>query len=278
MVALETSIVAQGLPHPQNLEAAYGCEEAIRAAGGVPATTAVIDGELRAGLTRVEIERLGTERTAVKVSSRDLGVVLASGREGSTTVAATVRIARLAGIRVMATGGIGGVHRGGRDDVSADLGEIAASPIAVFCAGAKMILDLPRTLERLDTLAVPVLGLACNEFPAFYTARSGLPVSARIDDHGGLAAALSRHWGCGLGGAVVAVPPPVELEGAWELVERAVAEVGEAIGAALTPALLERIAALSSGRSIAANVELVINNAREAALTAAALSSLPIMG
>lgn len=264
VVALETSIVAQGLPPPHNLRAALACEAAIRTAGGVPATVGVVDGQLRVGLSRAEIERFAADRSAVKVSARDLGWAAARGLTGATTVAATVRAAALAGIRFVATGGIGGVHRGRPQDVSADLHEIARSQVAVCCAGAKMILDLPSTLELLETLSVPVLGFQTDEFPAFYTARSGLSVSVRVDSARDAAGALDAGWRAGLGGAVVAVPPPRELEGAEDLVARAVSQVSER-GKALTPALLARIAELSGGRSLDVNLDLVVNNARVAA-------------
>lgn len=268
VVALETSIVAQGLPEPHNLRAALGCEEAIRAAGAVPATVAVVAGELRVGLERADIERLATAGDAFKVSARDLGWAVARRVTGATTVAATVRAAHLAGIRFLATGGIGGVHRGHPEDVSADLAEIAGAPVAVFCAGAKMVLDLPRTLEALESLGVPVLGWGTDEFPAFYTARSGLRASGRVDGPADAAAALEATWDTGSRGVVVAVPPPGELEGAAALVEQAVADTADLRGAAVTPAILARIAELSGGRSVEVNVELVVNNARAAAETA----------
>jgi len=273
VVALETSIVAQGLPAPHNLRAAFGCEDAIRAAGAVPATVAVVAGRLKVGLERDEVEALAADETVVKVSARDLGWAVAAGRSGATTVAATLRAAQLAGIRFLATGGIGGVHRGNLDDVSADLEEIARAPVAVFCAGAKMILDLPRTLERLETLGVPVLGYGTDEFPAFYTARSGLQLGARVDTTAAAAAALRTTWELGGRGVVVAVPPPVELPGAEGLVRQAVAEAGEGSGPGLTPRLLARIADLSGGRSLDVNVELVVNNARVAAACAVAFAA-----
>jgi pseudouridylate synthase len=271
VVALETSIVGQGLPAPQNLRAARGCEVAIRDEGGVAATVGVLDGRLRVGLNDDELERIAS--ASVKVSSRDIGSAVARQSVGATTVAATVRAARLAGIQFMATGGIGGVHRGHPEDESADLVEIAGAPVAVFCAGAKIILDLRLTLERLETLAVPVLGYATDEFPAFYTRRTGCPVSARVDGIADAAGTLRAIWELGGRGVVVAIPPPAELEGAEEMVRRAVAETGDASGASLTPRLLARIADLSHGRSVDLNVELVINNARIAAQVARAYRS-----
>ncbi|HKA50348.1 MAG TPA: pseudouridine-5'-phosphate glycosidase [Candidatus Dormibacteraeota bacterium] len=273
VVALETSIVAHGLPHPQNLEAAHGCEEAIRAAGAVPAAVAVVDGELRVGLCIDDLERLAAPGANVrKLSSRDLGPALAAGATGATTVAGTVRAATLSGIRFMATGGIGGVHRGDVLDESADLFELARSAVVVVCAGPKTVLDVPATLERLESLAIPVLGYGCDECPAFYTARSGRAVSARVDDPGAVARAVSAVWATGGAGVVVAVPPPVELPGAAGLVEQALAELPETHGQVATPALLSRIRDLSGGGSVGVNVRLVVNNAAVAAQCAAALA------
>lgn len=269
MVALETSIVGQGLPPPHNLRAARGCEAAIREAGAVPATVAVLDGRLRVGLSDDELQSLASGG-AVKVSSRDLGPAIAARRPGATTVAASVRAAALAGIRFFATGGIGGVHRGHPEDESADLEEIARSPVAVFCAGAKIILDLRLTLERLETLAVPVLGFVTDEFPAFYTSRSGCPVSARVEDAKDAADVLRAAWSTGARGVVVAIPPPHDLDGAEEMARRAAGDLGDVSGAAVTPRLLARMAELSGGRSLDLNVELVVNNARVAAEVAKA--------
>jgi len=271
VVALETSILGQGLPAPHNLRAARGCEEAIRAEGGVPATVAVLDGRLRVGLGAEEIERVAA--TSRKVSTRDLGPALAGNEVGATTVAATIHVAAMAGIRFMATGGIGGVHRGHPEDQSADLEELSRSPVAVFCAGAKIILDLALTLERLESLAVPVLGYGTDEFPAFYARRSGCPVSARVDGPDGAAHTLRATWDAGGRGVVVAVPPPAELDGAEEMARRAAAELRDVAGAGATPRLLARVAELSGGRSLDLNVELVINNARVAALVAKAYFS-----
>ncbi len=274
VVALETSIVAQGLPAPHNLEAALGCEATIRAAGAIPATVAVIDGCLRVGLSEAEIRLLAADGSAVKVSTRDLGWAAVSGRTGATTVAATVRAAALAGIRFMATGGIGGVHRGHPEDQSADLFELATSPVAVFCAGAKLVLDIPRTLEALESFSVPVLGYGTDEVPGFYIRNTGRPVSGRVDGPEQAAAALRRGWAAGLRGMVVAVPPPGELDGAVEIVEQAVREAGELAGPGLTPHLLAAISRISGGRSLQLNVDLVINNAAVAAAVAVAFSRL----
>jgi pseudouridylate synthase len=267
VVALETSIVGQGLPPPHNLQAARACEAAIREAGGVPAAIGVLDGRLKVGLKDEELQRLASGG-AVKVSSRDLGPAIAGNRLGATTVAASVRAAALAGIRFFATGGIGGVHRGHPEDESADLEEMARSPVAVFCAGAKIILDLRLTLERLESLAVPVLGFATDELPAFYTRRSGCPVSARVEDAEDTARVLRAAWATGARGVVVAIPPPYDLDGAEEMARRAAGDLGDLRGAAVTPRLLARIAELSDGRSLDLNVELVVNNARVAARVA----------
>jgi pseudouridine-5'-phosphate glycosidase len=268
VVALETSIVGQGLPAPHNLRAARECEAAIRKEGAVPASIAVLDGKLKVGLSDSELERIATG--AIKVSSRDLGPAVARRDVGATTVAATMRVAAMAGIRFFATGGIGGVHRGHPEDQSADLVELGRTPVAVFCAGAKVILDLSLTLERLESLSVPVLGYRSDEFPAFYSRHSGLRVSARVDGPDEAARVLRAAWDSGARGIVVAVPPPAELEGVEELVERAVRELANVVGPELTPKLLARVAVLSGGRSLDLNVDLVVNNAMVAAQVAAA--------
>jgi pseudouridylate synthase len=266
VVALETSIIGQGLPSPHNLKAARDCEAAVREEGAVPATIAVFGGRLCVGLDDSAIGRIASG--SVKLSSRDLGPALAHDTVGATTVAATMRIAAMAGIRFLATGGIGGVHRGHAEDESADLLELRRSPLAVFCSGAKIILDIELTLERLETLAVPVLGYECDEFPAFYTRYSGCRVSARVDGPQDAAHVLRAAWDTGARGIVVAVPPPAELDHAEEMTRHAVAELGDARGAEVTPRLLERVAELSGGRSVDLNVQLVVNNARVAAQVA----------
>lgn len=266
VVALETSIVGQGLPAPHNLRAARESEAAVRSEGAVPATIAVLDGRLRVGLSGADLERIAAG--AIKVSTRDLGPAVARGGAGATTVAATMRIAAMAGIRFFATGGIGGVHRGHPEDQSADLVELSRTPVAVFCAGAKVILDLAITLERLESLSVPVLGYGCEEFPAFYTRHSGLRVSARVDGPEETSRVLRAAWDAGARGIVVAVPPPAELEGVEELVQRAVRELTGVVGAEVTPKLLARVAELSGGRSLDLNVDLVVNNAKVAAQVA----------
>jgi len=268
VVALETSILGQGLPPPHNLKAARGCEAAIREEGGAPATVAVLDGRLRVGLSDAELERIAAG--SVKVSTRDLGPAMARGSAGAATVAATMRAAAMAGIRFLATGGIGGIHRGHPEDQSADLVELARSPVAVFCAGAKIILDLRLTVERLESLGIPVLGYGCDEFPAFYSRHSGCPVSARVDGSAEAARTLGAAWDTGVRGIVVAIPPPAELEGAEEMARRAVADERDLAGADVTPRLLARMAELSGGRSLDLNIDLVVNNARVAAQVARA--------
>lgn len=259
---LETSIVAQGLPKPYNLEAALECERAIKAEGAIPKTVGVLDGELKVGLSEAEIRRFA-EDGALKLSSRDLGWAIARRASGATTVAATLRAARLSGARFVATGGIGGVHLGHPDDVSADLFELAQTAAAVFCAGPKSILDIGLTLERLESLAVPVLGWHTDRLPAFYT-RATEYVIPRIDE----ASALKATWETGSQGIVVAVPPPRELEDNAELTAQALQAAEGLPGPDVTPRLLAKIAELSGGRSVELNVELVVNNAREAAKAA----------
>lgn len=273
VVALETSIVGQGLPAPHNLRAAHESEAAIRKEGAVPASVAVLDGKVRVGLSADDLERVAAGAT--KVSSRDLGPAIARGEVGATTVAATMRVAAMAGIRFFATGGIGGVHRAHPEDQSADLVELGRTSVAVFCAGAKIILDLRLTLERLESLSVPVLGYGCDEFPAFYTRHSDCRVSARVDGPQEAARVLHAAWDTGARGIVVAVPPPAELDGAEEIAQRAVRELADAAGSELTPRLLARMAELSGGRSLDLNVDLVVNNSRVAAQVAVAWSRTP---
>jgi pseudouridine-5'-phosphate glycosidase len=272
VIALETSIVGQGLPAPHNLRAALECEAAIRDEGGTPATVGVLDGMVHVGLDRSGLERIAAG--SQKVSSRDLGPALAGGAVGATTVAATMRAAAMAGIRFFATGGIGGVHRGHPEDQSADLEELGRTPVAVFSAGPKIILDMRLTLERLESLSVPVFGYGTDEMPAFYVRGSGCPVSARVDGPQQTALALAAAWRTGAAGVVVAIPPPSELQGAEGLVEQAVRELEGVAGAEVTPRLLGRVAELSGGRSLDVNVELVVNNARVGARVARAYAEL----
>ena len=232
-----------------------------------------MDRRLRVGLQDADLERVAAG--AIKVSSRDLGPALVKGVVGATTVAATMRAASMAGIRFMATGGIGGVHREHPEDQSADLEELARTAVVVFAAGAKIILDLRLTLERLESLSVPVIGYGCDEFPAFYSRRSGCPVNARVDGPQEAAAVLRAAWETGSRGIVVAVPPPAELEGAEEMARRAAEELAGLSGADVTPRLLARMAELSGGHSLDLNVDLVINNARVAAQVARSYGTKP---
>jgi pseudouridylate synthase len=279
VVALESTVISHGLPHPHNLETARGMEAAIRAGGAIPATIAVFNGKLVVGTSAGELAFLAESKDVAKVSRADLAAVVASGRAGATTVASTALIAARAGIRVFATGGIGGVHRGVEEtlDISADLTELARTPVAVVCAGAKAILDLPRTLEMLETLGVPVAGYGTNELPAFYSRESGLRLQCRVDSAEEAARLMVTQWGLGLSaGIVFANPPPVgsalgrhELEG---LIAKALASaVAEKIqGKRVTPYLLEALSKGSGGRTLTANIALLLNNARVAAEVAVA--------
>jgi pseudouridylate synthase len=271
VVALESTIVAHGMPYPQNLETARAVEGLIRAQGAVPATIAVMDGAIRVGLTDAELELLARQGSqALKLSRRDIAYAISQQRLGATTVAATMLCAHWAGIRVFVTGGIGGVHRGAQQsmDISADLLELARTPVAVVCAGAKSILDLPLTLELLETNGVPVLAVGQDGFPAFYSRQSGLKADFRLDEPAEIAAFLRTHWQLGLpSGVVVANPVPLDAEIPAAEVEqwiaqalREAAEQGVA-GKASTPFMLKRIAELSNGRSLATNIALVKHNA-----------------
>lgn len=280
VVALETTVVTHGLPHPDGVNAALALEDEVRAAGAVPATIGVLDGKVVVGLTRAELERLATARGVTKLNLSNFAAVLAAGEPGSTTVAATMFAARHAGIAVFATGGIGGVHRDASEtgDVSADLTALARIPVAVVCAGAKAILDLPRTVEMLETLGVPVLGLGTAEFPAFYRRASGLPVDRRFEDVGALAGAVRTHFELGAGsGVLVANPIPEDEQMPLGLYDRALGEALAAAaaegvrGRAVTPFLLDRMRAITGGESVRANLALLRNNARVAARLAAAL-------
>lgn len=279
VVALESTIITHGMPAPRNLETARQVEADVRAGGAVPATIALFDGTIRVGLESVELERLAGEKDVAKVSRADLPAVLAAGGVGSTTVAATMICAALAGIRVFATGGIGGVHRGAEQsfDVSADLQELARTPVAVVCAGAKAILDLPKTLEVLETLGVPVIGYGCDELPAFYSRQSGLTAPLRGDSAAQIAAVMAAKWALGLGGGLVIANPIAEEAEipAAEIAGHIETALNEAVaqgihGKEVTPFLLARIQALTGGASLDANVALVRSNARLAAEIAAA--------
>lgn len=281
VVALESTVIAHGLPYPANVEVARAMEAAIRAEGAVPATIAVLEGRIAIGLSDDEIERLGTETGVLKASRRDLAPALARRVTAATTVAGTLACAALAGIRVFATGGIGGVHRGAERtyDVSADLPELARTPAVTVCAGAKAILDLPLTLEYLETHAVPVIGLGTDELPAFYSRESGLPAPHRADSPDEVAAIARAQWESGLGGGLlVTCPIPEEHAIPAEKIASAIAralreaEDQRIRGQGVTPFLLGRVADLTGGESIAANRALLLNNAIWGARIAAALA------
>lgn len=284
VVALESTIISHGMPYPENVETALQVEQTIRDAGAIPATIAIMDGKMQAGLTPDQLELLGKTGLAVtKASRRDIPLLIQQGRIGATTVAATMIVAAAAGIPVFATGGIGGVHRGGAQDfdISADLQELAKTSVAVVCAGAKSILDLPLTLEYLETFGVPVLGYQTDEFPAFYTRKSGLPVDARMDSAKAIAEMLHIKWELGLnGGAIVANPVPeafsMDADYLNTIIDKALSLAAKegVKGKAVTPYLLAKIKELTEGKSLVSNIELVMNNARLAASIAVALRDI----
>ncbi len=280
VVALESIIIAHGMPYPRNVETALRVEDAVREQGAVPATIAIIEGRLKLGLSREQIGYLGKEgRRVTKVSRRDMPFVVTAKQDGATTVAATMIVAAMAGIRVFATGGIGGVHRGAAEtlDISADLQELAQTDVAVICAGAKSILDLGLTLEYLETHGVPVVGYQTEILPAFYCRESEFSVNYRLDSPEQIAAAMKAKWAMDLrGGMVIANPVPetyamprVEIDAAIEKVLSEADQQGIS-GKAITPFLLARISELTGGESLESNIQLVLNNARLAAQIAVA--------
>ena len=284
VVALESTIISHGMPYPQNVETALNVEQIIRDNGAVPATIAILGGKLKAGLTHDEIEYLGKAgQNVAKASRRDLPVLVAKGMDGATTVTTTMMIAHMAGISIFATGGIGGVHRGAEKtmDVSADLEELANTPVMVVCAGAKSILDLGLTLEYLETKGVPVIGFGTEELPAFYTRRSGFGVDYRVDSAEELAAFFRAQRELGYpGGMLVTNPIPEEYSMDHEVINKAIDEaVAESVrlgihGKAVTPYLLAKVKELTGGDSLDSNIHLVYNNAALAAKTAAAYCRL----
>jgi pseudouridylate synthase len=301
LLALESTVIAHGLPYPQNLEAARELEAVARAHGVEPRTIAIIGGEIKLGLNDAELQHLAQARDVLKLARRDIALAIAQKRDGATTVSATMWLAHRAGIRVFATGGIGGVHRPvvsrqstvdsqtflatddwrPATDISADLPELAQTPVAVVCAGAKAILDLPATLEWLETHGVPVLGYQTDEFPAFYSRSSGLRVQARVDSAEDAARIVKTYWDLGFkSGVLVCVPIPHEFETPREVIEpyieRAVREAEEQkiVGNAVTPFLLKRIAELTEGSSVRTNIALLKNNVAVAAEIARALARL----
>ncbi|CAH0526140.1 pseudouridine-5'-phosphate glycosidase [Vibrio hippocampi] len=272
VVALESTIISHGMPYPRNVETALIVEQTIRESGAVPATIAIIEGRLKVGLSHDQIEYLGKAgRKVTKVSRRDIPFLVAGKRDGATTVAATMILAQMAGIKVFATGGIGGVHRGAQEtfDISADLQELANTDVAVVCAGAKSILDLALTREYLETQGVPVIGYQTDTLPAFYTRESEHSIDYRLDSAEDIALALKAKWEMGLnGGAVIANPIPeayaMPVETITQVIEQALAEAEEQgiAGKESTPFLLARVCELTGGNSLDSNIQLVLNNAR----------------
>lgn len=280
IVALESTVITHGLPKPENLELARAMEAVVREWGATPATIAILNGKVRVGLSEPDLERLAKADNPRKISLRDFGVALAKGEIGGTTVAATMFVAEKQGIRVFATGGIGGVHRGNHMDVSADLIQLGRCPVMVVCAGAKAILDLPATMEYLETQGVPVIGYQTEELPAFYSTSSGIRLNARVESPEEAAQVAREHWQLGLeSGILLVVPPPENAAINRDVVDRwieealAQAEQDGICGNAVTPYLLERVSALSEGSSKQTNIALLKNNARVAAEVAASLAT-----
>lgn len=283
VVALESTIISHGMPYPKNVETALKVEKIIEENGAVPATIAIINGRLKVGLNEEEIDFLGKEKNIIKTSRRDIPFIVANKLNGATTVASTMIIANLAGIKVFATGGIGGVHRGAQEtfDISADLEELAMTNVAVVCAGAKSILDIGLTLEYLETKGVPVVGFNTEELPAFYTRKSGFKVDYKVDDELTLAKALKAKWDLGLnGGVVVANPIPEEYEMNFDEINTAInnaiieAEEKGIKGKESTPFLLAKVKEITKGQSLESNIQLVYNNAKVGANLAVELSKL----
>lgn len=280
VVALESTVITHGLPYPENESLALQMEAEVRQGGCIPATIAVVDGDIQVGLSTEHLGRLARTAGLHKISTRDFAPAATLGWSGGTTVAATLVAANLAGIRVFATGGIGGVHRQPAFDISADLPTLARVPLIVVCAGAKAILDLPATIEYLETAAVPVVGYQTDDFPAFYSRRSGLRTSARADSPEQIVAMARTHWALGMPGALLVTNPLPEglalpVEAVSGAIEQALgeAEASGVSGQALTPFLLQRVSQLTSGSSLKANLALLHNNARLAAAIARAYSS-----
>lgn len=283
VVALESTIISHGMPYPKNIEMAKTVSKIIRENGAIPATIAIIDGVLKVGLTTEEIEFLGTSKDIVKASRRDLPFIISKKLNGATTVATTMILANLAGVKVFATGGIGGVHRGAQEtfDISADLQELANTNVAVICAGAKSILDIGLTLEYLETNGVPVVGFETEEFPAFYTRKSGFGVDYKVESSLEIASSLKAKWDLNLkGGMVIGNPIPKEFEMDYDTINNAIesalkeAEEKNIAGKKVTPFLLDRVKTITDGKSLDANIELVYNNAKVAAQIAKDLSEL----
>ncbi|CEO16243.1 indigoidine synthase A family protein [[Clostridium] sordellii] len=283
VVALESTIISHGMPYPKNVEMAKNVSKIIRDNGAIPATIAIIDGILKVGLTSEEIEFLGTSKNVLKASRRDLPFIISKKLNGATTVATTMILANLAGVKVFATGGIGGVHRGAQEtfDISADLQELANTNVAVVCAGAKSILDIGLTLEYLETNGVPVVGFGTEDFPAFYTRKSGFGVDYKVDSSMEVASALKAKWDLDLkGGMVIGNPIPESFEMDYDTINNAIetslkeADENNITGKKVTPFLLDKVKTITAGKSLEANIELVYNNAKVAAQIAKDLSSL----
>lgn len=278
LVALETAVVTHGLPYPVNLKLAQDMEEEVREQGAVPATIGVVDGEVCIGIEPEQLHKLAEAKELLKISRRDFSGAIAKGLSGGTTVAGTLTVVPKASIRVFATGGIGGVHRDAPFDISADLPTLAQTPAIVVCAGAKAILDLPATLEYLETMAIPVIGYKTDEFPAFYARTSGLPVSIRAENVKEIAKIANAHWEMGVKSAVLVVVPPPEHDALPEdAMEAAInqamseAKAQNVRGQQVTPFLLSRVSELTGKASLKANLSLLLNNARVAAQIAKAL-------
>ena len=280
LVALESTIISHGMPYPKNVETALMCEDVVRKNGAVPATIAIIKGRIKVGLTHEEIEYLANAKGILKMSRRDIPAVIAQNQDGAATVAATMIIANLAGIKIFATGGIGGVHRNAQNtfDISADLQELGKTSVAVVCAGVKSILDIGLTLEYLETLGVPILGYKTEKFPAFYTDDSGYKVDYPVNGAVHAAQILRTKWELGLnGGVVIANPIPSEYSMDKEYIDSVIkkaisqAELKGIKGKEITPFLLESIKDITKGESLSANIELVLNNAKVAAMIACEL-------
>lgn len=283
VVALESTIISHGMPYPMNVETALKVEEIVRENGAVPATIAILNGRLKVGLTTEEIETLGSGKNVIKTSRRDIPFIIANKADGATTVASTMIIASLAGVKIFATGGIGGVHRGAQEtfDISADLQELAHTDVAVICAGAKSILDIGLTLEYLETQGVPVVGFGTDELPAFYTRKSGFGVDYRVDSADQIALALKAKWDLGLsGGVVIANPIPEQYEMDYDDITNAITEALKELkekgvkGKESTPFLLGKVKEITGGASLDSNIQLVYNNAKVAAEIAVELAKL----
>lgn len=279
VLALESTVITHGLPYPQNLETGLALEQLAREQGAVPATIAIMNGKIKIGLSKDELERLAQDKQVIKASKRDLAYALTQRLNAGTTVAATLVCAAACGIKVFATGGIGGVHRGDDFDISADLIELSRTPVAVVCAGVKAILDLPRTMELLETLSVPILGYLTDTLPAFYSASTQFQLPARVNDVASLAAVVRTHWQLGNGsGVLVANPIPAEHAIPSDVIEPVIAEMIEKAekmgikGKAITPFLLSEVAKATSGKSQQANIALIKNNTLLGAKLAAQLS------